>query len=68
MLNRLNDLKTHSDYVYFVSVLIKSFIRRGRLDLLKIIFKKRENSLLFKKNNLNTKDILDVLKIAYAVG
>ncbi len=68
MLNRLNDLKTHSDYVYFISVLIKSFIRRGRLDLLKIIFKKRENSLLFKKNNLNTKDILDVLKIAYTVG
>jgi len=68
MLERLIKLKPHSDYIYYISVLIKSFIRRGRLDLLKIIFAKHPYSLLFKKDDIDSQEVLDILKIAYAVG
>lgn len=68
MLERLVLLKPHHDYSYFISVIIKSFIRRDRLDLLKVIFAKRPESLLLSKEDLNSKDALEVFKIAYAVG
>nr|AOE10556.1 hypothetical protein [uncultured bacterium] len=68
MLERLIKLKPHSDYIYYISVLIKSFIRRGRVDLLKVIFAKRPYPLLFKKDDIDSQEILDILKIAYAVG
>ncbi len=68
MLERLIKLKPHPDYIYYISVLIKSFIRRGRVDLLKIIFAKRPYSLLFKKDDIDSQEVLDILKIAYAVG
>lgn len=68
MLERLIGLKYHNDYVYYISVIIKSFIRRERLDLLKIIFIRRSPSFLFKKNDLSSVEVLEVLKIAYAVG
>ena len=68
MLSRLIELKSHPDYIYYLSVLIKSFIRRERIDLLKIIFLQRADSLLFKKRDLNSIEVLEVLKIAYSVG
>lgn len=68
MINRLEILKPHNDYVYHISSLIKSFIRRERLDLLKILFLKRSPGLLFKENNINSEEVIEVLKIAYAVG
>ena len=68
MLERLVELKIHSDYTYYISAIIKSFIRRSRLDLLKIIFAKRPYLLLFKKDDIDYQEILDILKIAYAVG
>ena len=54
--------KYHNDYVYYISVIIKSFIRRERLDLLKIIFIRRSPSFLFKKNDLSSVEVLEVLK------
>ena len=68
MLERLLELKPQPDYNYFISVIIKSFIRRERVDLLKILFVKSSQSFLFKKNDISYEEALEIIKIAYAVG
>ena len=68
MLERLLELKPQPDYNYFISVIIKSFIRRERIDLLKILFAKSSQSFLFKKNDISYEEALEIIKIAYAVG
>ena len=68
MLERLLELKPQPDYNYFISVIIKSFIRRERIDLLKILFAKSSHSFLFKKNDISYEEALEIIKIAYAVG
>jgi hypothetical protein len=55
-------LKSHPDYVLFLSHIIKTFIRRNRIDLLKTIF---SNSNIFLDINSQNKELL---KLAYAVG
>ena len=61
-IQQLIALKSQPDYVLFLSHIIKAFIRRNRIDLLKIIFSNSEIHF-----DLNTQN-LEVGKLAYAVG
>ena len=61
-IQQLIALKSQPDYVLFLSHIIKTFIRRGRIDLLKIIF---SNPKLHFDLHSQTSE---VSKLAYAVG
>lgn len=61
-IEQLIALKLHPDYVLFLSNIIKTFIRRDRIDLLKIIFSNPD--IHFDINTQNRQ--LD--KLAFAVG
>jgi len=61
-IQQLIALKSHPDYVLFLSHIIKAFIRRNRIDLLKIIFSNPD--IHFDLNVQN----LEVGKLAYGVG
>jgi len=60
-IQNLIDLKPHPDYVLFLSQIIKAFIYRNRIDLLKIIFSNHQ--IHFKIDSKNA----EVSKLAYAV-
>ena len=55
-------LKPHPDYVLFLSQIIKAFLRRNRIDLLKIIFSNPE--IYFHIDSQS----IEISKLAYAVG
>ncbi|MDA9125511.1 hypothetical protein N9J80_01900 [Flavobacteriaceae bacterium] len=61
-IQQLIALKSHPDYVLFLSYIIKTFIRRNRIDLLKTIF---SNPNIFFEINPQNK-VLE--KLAHAVG
>jgi len=61
-IQQLIALKPHPDYVLFLSHIIKVFIRRNRIDLLKIIFSNPK--IHFDINS----QLSEVGKLAYAVG
>jgi hypothetical protein len=61
-IQQLITLKPHPDYVLFLSHIIKAFIRRNRIDLLKIILSNKE--IQFDMDSQNT----EIVKLAYAVG
>ena len=61
-IQQLIALKPHPDYVFFLSHIIKVFIRRNRIDLLKIIF---SNPKIHFDINFQ---ISEVGKLAHAVG
>ena len=60
-IQKLVDLKPNPDYVLFLSQIIKAFIYRNRIDLLKIIFSNHQ--IHFKIDSKNA----EVSKLAYAV-
>jgi hypothetical protein len=61
-IQQLIALKVHSDYVLFLSHIIKTYIRRNRIDLLKAIF---SNPTIFFDIGSQNKELE---KLAYAVG
>lgn len=61
-IQQLIALKSHPDYVLFLSQIIKVFIRRNRIDLLKIIFSTPEIHFDI------TTQTRELGKLAYAVG
>ncbi len=61
-IQQLVALKSHPDYVLFLSYIIKTFIRRNRIDLLKTIF---SNPTIFFDISSQNKELE---KLAYAVG
>jgi hypothetical protein len=61
-IQQLIALKSHPDYVLFLSHIIKTFIRRNRIELLKIIFSNPKIHF-----DINTQ-VGELDKLAYAVG
>jgi hypothetical protein len=61
-IQKLIGLKPHPDYVLFLSQIVKAFIHRNRIDLLKVIFSNHQIYFQISSENF------EVSKLAYAVS